>query len=97
MKAVMITRSEKRRAVIVDLLISIGIPILQIIARKYCQTFAVSQSFMLMRYRLRYFWTSLQLIRGFRPGARHGANATNLLPLLRMAPGHRLRISRLLW
>jgi pheromone a factor receptor len=36
MKAVMITRSEKRRAVIVDLLIGIGIPILEMIARKYC-------------------------------------------------------------
>jgi hypothetical protein len=36
MKAVMITRSEKRRAVIVDLLIGLGIPILEIIARKYC-------------------------------------------------------------
>jgi len=32
MKAVMITRSEKRRAVIVDLLIGIGIPILEMIA-----------------------------------------------------------------
>ena len=33
-KAVTITPSEKRRAVIVDLLIGIGIPILQVIARE---------------------------------------------------------------
>ena len=34
-KAVMITRSEKRRAVMVDLLIGLGIPILQIVARTF--------------------------------------------------------------
>ncbi|KAH8984400.1 STE3-domain-containing protein [Lactarius deliciosus] len=34
-KAVMVTRSEKRRAVITDLLIGLGIPILQILARTY--------------------------------------------------------------
>jgi hypothetical protein len=36
MKAVMITRADKRRTIIVDLLIGIGIPILQIIVREYC-------------------------------------------------------------
>ena len=34
-KAVMITHDEKRRAVIQDLLICLGIPILQILARKF--------------------------------------------------------------
>jgi hypothetical protein len=34
MKAVVFTSSEKRRAVIYDLVISVGIPILQIIARE---------------------------------------------------------------
>jgi pheromone a factor receptor len=33
--AVMPTRAEKRRAVITDLLIGLGIPILQIIAREW--------------------------------------------------------------
>ena len=34
-KAVMITREEKRRAVIYDLLICLGIPIVQILAREF--------------------------------------------------------------
>jgi pheromone a factor receptor len=33
--AVMVTRSEKRRAIMVDLLIGVGIPILQMIAREF--------------------------------------------------------------
>jgi pheromone a factor receptor len=32
-KAVMVTQSEKRRAVITDLLIGLGIPLIQIVAR----------------------------------------------------------------
>lgn len=34
-KAVMVTRSEKRRAVIVDLLIGLGIPLLQMVTREF--------------------------------------------------------------
>ena len=35
MKAVVFTTSEKRRAIIYDLLIGIGIPILRIVCRKF--------------------------------------------------------------
>jgi hypothetical protein len=49
-----------------------------------------------MRCRVHCFWTSLQLIRGFRPGVRSRARATDLFPHVRMARGHRLRISLLL-
>jgi hypothetical protein len=96
MKAVMVTRSEKRRAIIIDLLIGIGIPILQMIAREY-RPFALNQSLMLTRCRLHCVWTSFQLIRGFRPLIRSCAYAADFLPHLRMAPCHRLRIPRLLW
>jgi pheromone a factor receptor len=34
-KAVMVTRSDKRRAVIVDLLIGLGIPLVQMVAREF--------------------------------------------------------------
>ena len=54
-KSVMITREEKRRAVIQDLLIGVGIPILQIIARECTWLFVVNKSFTRTQYRLRCF------------------------------------------
>jgi pheromone a factor receptor len=44
-KAVMVTRSEKRRGVIIDLLIGLGIPLLQMITREYRQPFALHRLF----------------------------------------------------
>ena len=46
-KAVMATPSENRRVVIIDLLIGIGIPILQMMTREYHQPFALHRSFTL--------------------------------------------------
>ena len=46
-KVVMATRSDNRRAVIIDLLIGIGIPILQMIMREYHQLFTLHRSFTL--------------------------------------------------
>jgi len=40
--AVIVTREEKRRAIISDLLIGIGIPILQILARECANTFTLN-------------------------------------------------------
>jgi pheromone a factor receptor len=46
LKVVVITNSEKRRAIIEDLLIGVGVPILQIIARECAQPF-VSADYLL--------------------------------------------------
>jgi Pheromone A receptor len=44
-KAVMITRSEKRRAVIIDLLIGIGLPLIQMAAGEYWPYLPPTRSF----------------------------------------------------
>ena len=95
-KVVMVTRSDNRRAVIIDLLIGIGIPILQMIMRECHQLFTLHRSFILARCRVRRFGTPLPHIRRFWPLSLPCARATDFLPLLRMACGDRLRISRLL-
>ena len=54
------TDTDKRRAVIRDLLIGVGLPILQIIARECAQPFTISELFTRMRSRIHCFVESLQ-------------------------------------
>ena len=62
-KVAMTTSAERRRAVIQDLLIGVGIPILQIIVRECAQLlFAVSELFTWMPPRIHCFVESLQHI-----------------------------------
>jgi pheromone a factor receptor len=58
-KVAMTTHSERRRAVIQDLLIGVGLPILQIIARECAYPFTVSELFSRMQSRIRCFVESL--------------------------------------
>jgi pheromone a factor receptor len=46
--------AEKRRAVLIDLLIGLGIPILQLIVRECVQSFALNQSFYLHGFNTEY-------------------------------------------
>jgi hypothetical protein len=91
------TDVEKRRAVIQDLLIGVGLPILQIISRECVWSFTDSELFTRMRSRIRCFITSLQHIRGFWPFLRHGGYSANIHTLLRVARGDRHGIPILLW
>jgi hypothetical protein len=59
MKVVGMTDDEKRRAVIQDLLIGVGIPVLQMIARECAQLFTVNQLSTRMRSRICCFSESL--------------------------------------
>jgi pheromone a factor receptor len=59
-KDVMITRADKRRAVIQDLLIGVGLPILQIISREYDLPFDIGRC--LIKSRVHYFEESLRYI-----------------------------------
>ena len=59
-KVAMTTNSERRRAVIQDLLIGVGLPILQIITRKCAQPLTTSELFTQMQFRIRCFFESLQ-------------------------------------
>ena len=62
MNAVMFTSSDKRRAVIYDLFIGVGIPILQMASRKYAWTSTVDLFLTSMQSRLYYFCQSLRHI-----------------------------------
>jgi hypothetical protein len=62
MKAVVFTSSDKRRDMVHDFLIGIGIPILQILSRECAQPFTVDRLFTRMRPRVCCFRTSLQHI-----------------------------------
>jgi hypothetical protein len=62
MRAVVITDTQKRRALIYDLLIGVGIPILQIIAGECAQIFAVYRLFTGMQSRVCRFDESLHRI-----------------------------------
>jgi pheromone a factor receptor len=59
---VMTTHADKRRAIIQDLLIGVGLPILQIIAREYAWPFAINLFLRGRKFRLRCFGESLQHI-----------------------------------
>jgi hypothetical protein len=59
-KVLMPTDAEKRRAVMQDLMIGIGLPILQIVARECAQPFTISELFTRMRSRIRCFAESLR-------------------------------------
>ena len=59
-KNVMNTRADKRRAVIQDLLICVGLPVLQIISREYDLPFNIGRS--LIKFRVHYLEESLQYI-----------------------------------
>lgn len=50
--AVMVTRSEKRRAIMIDLLIGVGIPVLQMIAREFAYSFSSNLLFTQMQRRV---------------------------------------------
>jgi hypothetical protein len=91
------TDVEKRRVVIQDLLIGVGLPILQIISRECVWSFTDSELFTRMRSRIRCFITSLQHFRGFWPFLRHCGYSANIHPLLRVARGDRHGIPILLW
>ena len=62
MKSVVFTSSEKRRAVMYDLLICVGIPILQIISGEYAEPFTVDRLFTRMQSSVCCFGKSLQRI-----------------------------------
>jgi len=62
MKSVVITHEDKRRAVIQDLLIGMGIPILQIISRECFWPSTANKSSTRMQYRVHYFVESLHHI-----------------------------------
>jgi pheromone a factor receptor len=59
-KVMMPTDAEKRRAVIQDLMIGVGLPILQIIARECVWPFTDSELFTRMQSRIHCFVESLQ-------------------------------------
>jgi hypothetical protein len=59
-KVIMPTDAEKRRAVIQDLMIGVGLPILQIIARECVWLCTNSELFTRMRSRIRCFAESLR-------------------------------------
>ena len=59
-KVMMPSDDEKRRAVIQDLLIGVGLPILQIIARECVWPFADIELFTRMQFRIRCFVESIQ-------------------------------------
>jgi hypothetical protein len=96
-KAVMITREEKRRAVIQDLVICVGIPILQMVSGECAWSFTANESFTRMQSRVRCFVESLQHIGGFRPYIRYREYPTNLRPLTHVARDYRYGIFILLW
>jgi len=62
MKTVVFTSSEKRRAVLYDLLIGVGIPVLQIISGKCAKPFTVDRLLTEMQTRVCCFGESLQYI-----------------------------------
>jgi hypothetical protein len=59
-KAAMTTNADRRRAVIQDLLIGVGLPILQIIAGECPYPYTVNELFTRMQFRIRCFLASLQ-------------------------------------
>ena len=62
MKTLVFSSSEKRRAVVYDLLIGVGIPILQMISGEYAQPFIIDRLFTWMQSRVRCFGKSLRHI-----------------------------------
>ena len=94
---VAITRQDKRRAVIQDLLIGVGIPILQIIVRECVQPFTVNRFFTKIPCRVHRLTESLHYIRGFWPIVLQREYAADHLPLYLVARDNRYRIFLLLW
>jgi hypothetical protein len=62
MKASGMTDAENRRILIIDLLIGVGIPVLQMIVREYALPFASCRLFTRMQSRVRFFGESLHHI-----------------------------------
>jgi pheromone a factor receptor len=83
------TKAEKRRAVITDLLIGLGIPILQMISREHVLPFTFIQLFTRMQCRVCRFWTSLQFTRRFWSLPDNCENVAVLPLLLGLAVGNR--------
>ena len=96
-KVMMPTDVEKRRAVIQDLLIGVGLPILQIISRECVWSFTDSELFTRMQSRIRCFISSLQHFRGCWPCLWHRGYSASIRPLLCVARGDWYCIPLLLW
>ena len=97
MKTVAFTSSEKRRAAFFDLLIGVGIPILQIISGECAWPFTIDRLFTKIQSRVCCFVESLQHIRGLWPLSLRGEYTADLCPLPCMARGDRYYSSLLLW
>ena len=97
MKTAGMTDVEKRRNLIYDLLIGIGIPILQMIASEWAQPFVANRLYTRTQSRVRCFRISLRHFWGCRPSPFFLAHATDLCPLSCVARGDWHRISLLLW
>jgi hypothetical protein len=55
MKSMGATDAENRRIILIDLLIGVGIPVLQMIARERAQPLTVNRLFTWMQSRVRHF------------------------------------------
>jgi hypothetical protein len=62
MKSVATTDAENRRIVLIDLLIGVGIPVLQMIVREWARSLIVNRLFTWMQSRVRRFDESLHHI-----------------------------------
>ena len=97
MKTVGFTDLEKRRNLIYDLLIGVGIPFLQMIARECTYPLATNPLYTRTQSRIRCFREPLRHIRGLRPLLLYVEYAPNLCPLFCMARSDWHCVSLLLW
>ena len=97
MKTAGITDAEKRRIMVYDLLIGVGIPVLQMTVGECAWPFAANWLFTRTQSRVRCFRKSLQPTRGFRPYLVFLEYSANLCPLSLVARGDWHCVSLLLW
>ena len=97
-KAAKATKADKRRAIIQDLLIGAGIPVLQLIAREHLAIYHhCDKLFTRMQLRVHCFVESIRHNRGLRPSFHYRIHAVISHSLFIMANCDRYGIFLLLW
>ena len=97
MKTAAVTDSEKLRNMIYDLLVGVGIPVLQMIVGECAHPFAANPLYSRAQSRVLCFSISLQHIRGFRPLSLRVVYAASLCSRFCMAHSYWCYISLLWW
>lgn len=95
-RSVTTTKQEKRRAVLVDLAIGLGIPLLQMVLRSSSSLF-IRHAIADITYRSNCARPSLQYLRGNWLHVHNICHTFGIRPGLHMAHTHRMRLRCLLW